>query len=205
MTKLLLIEVRGILLFLLSIMLVSPVAGQSLIPPYPGARLLTSKQQGFITFRISAEPGHYRYAQETGGKIKVESFTTTATFDRVFKHLKYISDVKYQVTAKDLDPEVRTFIRSLEPAGLTELAQAVGSPLTGAAYRKAFLDALDKVPGGTVQHGLTVKQVRDDRLYYFDVHRPYLDFRTLRWVNATRIDVTAVPVPARSFTGIGDY
>ena len=131
MTNLSSITVRGVLLSLLSIMLVTPAAGQSLIPPYPGARLLTSKHQGFIAFRISAAPGRYRYAQETGGKIKVESFTTPAAFDRVFTHLKYISDLKYQVTSKDLDPSIRAFIRSLQPAGLTALAQAVGRSLSG--------------------------------------------------------------------------
>lgn len=202
--KTLSVALSGMLLFLVAIVPAQSAWCQSLLPPYPGATPLhAAGRQGFIRFRISAEPGRYRYVQETGEKIKVESFTTPAAFDRVFEHLKYISEVKYQVTSKDLDPEVRTFVRSLKPAELTELAQAVGSSLTGTAYRDALLAALDKVPGGTVRHGLTVKQVRDDRLYYFDVHHPYLDFRTLRWIDATRIDVTEVPVAAESFTGIG--
>ena len=193
----------GVSLFLTAIFLVQTAYGQSIDLPYPDARHLdVDSGEEFYTFRTLTSRSHNGVPEEEAHKFKVKSFTTAAAFEKVYAYLNKTAQQRFQETSKELDPEIRSFINSLSEEELAGLAKAVGSNLAGEAYRAAMLAALDKVPGGVIQHAVTKRQEGDKTLYYFDVHRPFLNYRTLQWIDATHIDVIQEPFSLPAYTGL---
>lgn len=193
-------------LILFSIPCVCPVAGQSIEPPYPDAIPADSDSSAeFYIFRVFAKRKRDGVPTEEVRDFKVASFTTTDSFEKVYAYLNNSSQERFRETSKDLDPGIRSFIKSLNTDEVAALAIKVGSNLSGEAYRSAFLTALDKAPGGSIQHGITKKQVGDKTLYYFDIHRPFLNFRSLQWFDAAHIDVIQEPFSLPAFTGLSNY
>lgn len=190
-------------LILLSTLLLRPVAGQSIDSPYPGAEPdATDAGPEFYMYRTLADRKRDGIPTEEVQHYQVKCFTTADSFGKVYAYLNNTSQERFQETSKDLDPDIRSFINSLSKDELTKLAATVGSELSGEAYRRAFLAALDKTPGGSIHHGIMKKQVGDKTLYYFDVHRPFLNFRTLKWIDATHINVIREPFSLPAFTGL---
>jgi len=206
MKKLVLLTGKIALLILGSLLCVYPAAGQTIEPPYPGAKPVAADSGAeFYIFRTLSGSERNGMAIDEAKEITVKSFTTSDSFEQVFTHLCDASQERFQETSGELDPDIRSFIGSLGKDELDELAKAVGSNLTGEAYRSAFLTALDKTPAGSIQHGITKKQVGDKTLYYFDLHRPYLNFRTLRWIDATHIEVIREPFSLPAYTGLSRF
>ena len=191
---------------LCSMLLAVPVFSQSIAAPYPGAKPVEPDTIAeFYTFRTMVGRRRDGVPDEDARDFQVASFTTRDAFARVYDYLMYTGQERFQVTSNDLDPDIRTFINSLGKGELTGLARAVGSNLSGDAYRAALLAALGKAPGGVIQHGIVKKQAGDKVLYYFDLHRPILNFRTLRWIDATHITVIRIPFSLPAYTGLSSF
>lgn len=203
MKKFVLIAGEIIFMLLPAIVLAQAAHEQPVDPPYPEARHYDAGSgEEFYTFRALTVPTRNGVPKEEAQKFQIKSFMTPDSFAKVYAYLGHTAQNRFQETSKELDSEFRSFIGSLSKDELAALAKAVGSNLSGDAYRNALLAALDNIPGGSIQHAITKRQVGDKTLYYFDVHRPFLNFRTLQWIDATHIDVIKEPFSLPAFTGL---
>ena len=197
MKKLKLTAVKALFLYLLFIFLVGTSAGQSTEPPYPDAEPLPVDQK-FYSFVALTNAKRANVSEEMAKQtFNEESFTTPESVESVLDYLDPSGQERLLESTKELESGIHTFIGSLNEGELSDLVELIGSDLSGEAYRTTLLKMVDLVPGGSITHGLAFKADDDGKFYYYDLHRPYLDFTRLEWVDATRIRVVQLPFDPR--------
>lgn len=169
-------------------------------PPFPGAKPLFSDQEFYENLLTSSfkRPGVSAESVEPILKMFSEkSFTTSATFDEVFNYLAQLApseqDALRNIEAAP-DSGVRSFLGSLNEDELSALARKVGSNLSGTAYREAFLKSFNEGATKEVMYGVIGHEVKERSIIMFELHRPYFNFGSLRWIDATRIRVIKQPM-----------
>lgn len=177
--------------------LVDPGASQSTDPPFPNADPLPVDQE--VTWFIALTYAKRANVTEEQARqaSDLKSFATPSSVDVVLLHLNP-SEEEWLLDDTALpEPKVRDFVLSLTDDELSELVRLVGSNLSGEAYRTSLLEATDEVQGKSILRAVTGKPGEGGTFYYYDLHRPYLDFTTLEWVDATRIRVVHLPFDPR--------
>lgn len=180
---------RTLFLSLFYVSLVGPVASQPTSPPYPNAESLPVDQEVIWFVALTGAKRANVTEEQSRQDYNLESFATRESVEVVLHHLNP-SEQEWILDDTALpEPEVRDFVRSLTEDELSELVTLVGSNLSGEAYRTSLLEVTDEVPGNLILRGVTGGPGEYGTFYYYDLHRPYLDFTTLEWVDATRIRV----------------
>jgi hypothetical protein len=173
----------------------SPLSGQSVAAPFPGAEPLVADET-FVAFqmltaaRVAGVPEDRALAMLVRG-----SFTTPATVAEVLDHLAADALEVHRQPLVDRDANDGAFLRRLDGAGLASLVRALGVDRAGAAYGRTYLAALADGPAGPRTGGFAAFEGNDGELLLYEVQRPYLDVRTLEWVDATRIRVVRFTAP----------
>lgn len=167
---------------------VSSALGQEATPPYPGAAPLVADEefQRFQALEVATSAGVLTDSAAPG--FSLSSFVTAAPVDSVTAHLAVGAVETYQEKTAEPDSLIPPFLASLTSNRLDDLARAVGSELSGFAYRDAVLAAL-KNGVGSIDYRFVAHEHEDGSLTYYEVHRPYLDLGKLQWVDASRIRV----------------
>lgn len=197
MKKLKFVAIRTFFLFLFFIFLVNSYADQSTEPPYRGAKPLLTDQK-FYSFVALTNAKRANMPEERAKQTFNEaSFTTPESVESVLDYFDPSGKERFLESTKELESGIHTFIGSLNEDELSDLVKLVGSNLSSEAYRKNLLKMLDLVPGGSITHGLAFKADDSGKFYYYDLHRPYLDYTKLEWVDATRIRVIQLPFDPR--------
>jgi hypothetical protein len=180
----------------------SPLAGQaaaaqSVPAPFPGAEPLVA-DAAFVAFQMVAAARAAGVPEDRALAMLVRgSFTTPAAVPEVLDHLAADALEVHRQPLVDRDANDGAFLRSLDGAGLAGLARALGVDRAGAAYGRAYLAALAEGPAGPRTGGFAAFEGDDGGLVLYEVQRPYLDVRTLEWVDATRIRVVRFAAPGQ--------
>lgn len=175
----------------------SPVAGQAVAVPFPGAEPLVA-DEAFVAFQMVAAARAAGVPEDRALAMLVRgSFTTPAAVAEVLDHLSADALEVHRQPLVDRDANDGAFLRTLDSAGLASLVRALGADRAGPAYGRAYLAALAERPAGPRTGGFAASDGEDGRLVLYEVQRPYLDVRTLEWVDATRIRVVRFTAPAQ--------
>lgn len=172
---------------------VSPVLAQETVSPYPGAVPLVADQEFQLFQALAAAAAARVSAEDALATFALSSFTIVAPADSVAGSLAVGAVEFHQEVVANPDSLVAPFLASLAPAELDDLANAIGSELSGSAYREALVTGLEEEMGELVDYHFIAHEHEDGSLTYYEVHRPYFDLGMLQWVDATRIRVIRLP------------
>lgn len=182
----------GVLLgaFLTGLAWVGTAAGQEIDPPYPGAVSLPAERE-FQRSQVLAAAASVGWPAEAAlFDFWFSAFATGSPPDSVAIHLGKGAAETFETEVQNPDSLIPAFLGSLDEAGLDDLASAVGSDISGTAYRDALLAQLAENRFQIVQYHFIAHEHEDGSLTYYEIHRPYLDVGRLEWIDATRIRVT---------------
>jgi hypothetical protein len=173
------------------------VAAQSVSAPFPGAEPLAA-DEAFVAFQTVAAARAAGVPEDRALAMLVRgSFTTPAAVADVLDHLAADALEVHRQPLVDRDANDGAFLRTLDGAELASLVRALGVDRVGAAYGRAYLAALAAGPTGPRTGGFAAFEGDDGGLVLYEVQRPYLDVRTLEWVDATRIRVVRFTAPGQ--------
>jgi len=164
-------------------------AGQEIDAPYPGATVLEadSEFQLFQALEVAAAAGVPAKVAQAG--FSLSTFTTDSAAGDVADHLAVGAVETFNAEVANADSVVPGFLATLEEDRLGNLARAVGSDLTGPIYRDSLLTRLSDTSSENVEYHFIAHEHPDGSLTYYEVHRPFLNVGSLRWIDGTRIRV----------------
>jgi hypothetical protein len=175
----------------------SPALGQPVPVPYPGAEPLVA-DEAFVAFQMVTAARAAGVPEDRAlAMLERASFATSAEVAAVLDHLEPDAMELHREPIVDRDADDGSFLRSLDNAGLAALVRALGVDRAGAAYGRAYVAALAAGPPGPRTGGFAAFEGDDGGLVLYEVQRPYLDVRTLEWVDATRIRVVRFMTPGQ--------
>ncbi len=161
--------------------------GQEIDAPYPGAAPLVADQEFQLFQALEAAASAGVPAEVAQASFSLSTFLTDSAPGNVAHHLGTGAAETLQTKVVNADSLVPAFLASLDEERLDRLAEAVGSDLAGIVYRDSLLARLSETSSEEVEYHFVAHEHPDGSLTYYEVHRPFLDIGTLRWLDGTRI------------------